>query len=165
MPLASFVKRNPGRLSHIYAKRHLVVEISVQASGSCSLRRRYMRESGGRMPMPRQMRQAARRWFSPHATTWRGVSWGARVWELCTYDDRGYNGGDEEGKVNLHIGEEDEPLVPAAFLELARAFCATDTACWVFSADTWRQLVYHIISRCPTKSYQSPGRTDRQQAP
>jgi hypothetical protein len=30
MPLASFVKRNPGRLSHIYAKKHLVVEISVQ---------------------------------------------------------------------------------------------------------------------------------------
>jgi hypothetical protein len=29
MPLASFVKRNPGRLSHICAKKHLIVEISV----------------------------------------------------------------------------------------------------------------------------------------
>jgi hypothetical protein len=29
MPLASFLKRNLGRFSHIYAKKHLVVEISV----------------------------------------------------------------------------------------------------------------------------------------
>jgi hypothetical protein len=32
MPLASFVKRNLGCFSHIYAKKHLVVEISVQSS-------------------------------------------------------------------------------------------------------------------------------------
>jgi hypothetical protein len=32
MPLASFVKRNPGRLSHICAKKHLIVEISVRSS-------------------------------------------------------------------------------------------------------------------------------------
>jgi hypothetical protein len=33
MPLASFVKRNLGRFSHIYAKKHLIVEISVQVVG------------------------------------------------------------------------------------------------------------------------------------
>jgi hypothetical protein len=33
MPLASFVKRDPGCVSHIDAKKHLVVEISVHFIG------------------------------------------------------------------------------------------------------------------------------------
>jgi hypothetical protein len=35
MLLASFVKRNLGRLLHIYAKKHFVVEISIHTLQRC----------------------------------------------------------------------------------------------------------------------------------
>jgi len=49
------------------------------------------------------------------------------------HDEHGHDGGDDETKVDLHVGEEDEPAVSRARLELARAFGAAHAACRVFA--------------------------------
>lgn len=59
-------------------------------------------------------------------------------------DDGGYDGGDEEGEVDLHVGEEDEPFVACALLKFAGAFGATDGACWVFSSDACGGLGFQL---------------------
>jgi hypothetical protein len=59
----------------------------------------------------------------------------------CSKDDYSSdNGADEEGQINLHVGEEDEPFVSGALLELACGFCATDAASWILSANTYSKL-------------------------
>jgi hypothetical protein len=54
-------------------------------------------------------------------------------------NDSSDDGANKKGQINLYIGEENEPFVPCALLELAGRFCATDAACWVLSADTCRK--------------------------
>ena len=80
------------------------------------------------------------------------------VFAACDDDDGGDDGGDEEGEVDLHVCEQDEPFVPAAFFELACAFCTADTACWVFSADTWECQWIVLSAMGAMGAYQYPGR-------
>jgi hypothetical protein len=46
------------------------------------------------------------------------------------------NGRDEESKIDLDVGEENEPLIPRPFFELAGGFGTAYAACWIFSSDT-----------------------------
>lgn len=59
-----------------------------------------------------------------------------------TYDDGCDDGGDEEGKIDLYIREEDEPFVPRAFLELSGAFSTAYRASGVFSANACVESVF-----------------------
>lgn len=42
---------------------------------------------------------------------------------------------DEEGQIDLNVGEEDEPLVSGSFFELTSRFGAAYTAGWILSAN------------------------------
>jgi len=55
----------------------------------------------------------------------------------CEHDDGGDDCADEEGEVDLHVGEEDEPFVARAFAELARRFGTAYATGWVFAADAF----------------------------
>lgn len=49
-------------------------------------------------------------------------------------DDHGHEGGDDEGEIDLHVGEEAEPPVSRAFLQFSRALGAAYAASWVFAS-------------------------------
>jgi hypothetical protein len=55
-------------------------------------------------------------------------------------DNRGDDGRDEEGKVDLDVCEEDEPFVPCALFELAGRFGAAYTAGWILATDSWKRV-------------------------
>jgi hypothetical protein len=61
--------------------------------------------------------------------------------------DRGDDRRDEERQVDLDVGEEDEPLVSRAFLELSGRFCAANAACGIFSTNAYKGQYYNYESR------------------
>jgi hypothetical protein len=78
------------------------------------------------------------------------------------YDGRD-NGRNKESKIDLDVGEENKPLIPRSFFELAGGFSAAYAACWIFSSDTWAcqscsQFTYNVT----TDRY--PRKIDTQQA-
>jgi hypothetical protein len=104
------------------------------------------------------MRQAARRWFSPVATIWIGVSW-VFAGKDQTYYYSCHDGGDEEGEVDLDVCEEDEPFISCALFQLAGAFGAANTASWIFAADSYDMLTIYLF-QIQNGTYQFQGRTD-----
>ena len=76
--------------------------------------------------------EQGKRWDDPETQAHTPRS-SQMVFARCEYDDHRNECGDDETKVDLRVGEQDEPSVTSARLELASTLCAADTSSWILA--------------------------------